>query len=867
MVEKRVQAYKNALQVLFFTLLLLSIFCVKNIRAEEDGNLIYVAYDDSGSMLRSTNSNTGESMMADRWCQAKYALEVFSTMLLEKDDMRVYPLNKPDCNYSVSGAADALTRKQLIDSYLVEYGSNTPYATVERAYQELQSVQDGRTKWLLVLTDGAFTEVTTPEANEKLRTYAENGVRVVYLRILDLPDGYGLAQEDKMNGNPEIGFYTYEADKSKDILPMLIEISNLIFKQQALSGYGLLQLVDGKIQITLDMPVEQLLVFAQGEEISLGNLTGNGLDLTAESVIQVSRPDIVIDETMRMLGIDESTVKYAEGLGSVIGSYRQGIIPKGVYQLDVSPTMIDLSTIEVYCKLAVAPDVSVSKDGMQVEYEKPLIEGMYQIDVTLRDPQSGEPLESVLLDPVSYDYKVRAVIDGTEQEIVCNTPQTSVQVQEGDFSIEGVVHVRELTYTLPKQQFTVEKELASMNIECSKGIQIDADTLDKRQNYLQVTVTQNGMPLSQEDWNAVDLTVQGEDDRISYEVEKGSEISTWMIYPLADQEITADIVGEYTLNIHAVLQKGSQIQEANQTVSFDVYLQMPEVSVDVLQTASYQLETLQENSADAVTGKGKDNTLIKPIVLEVLIDGQPITPDEWNALSIKVSMLENDDIKTACKTQEEDGTVHLFIYPYSQIDHPYFVFHDIEDQIVVNTSYLFREKQGDIITMQIPVVIYRPGLWYMLRFWGIVAAAFVGGIFLLILLKGYSWKYKDYRKLWFVCKHIRTVDGNRREHELEDVKGKKTFSSRIIPYRHTKYVFNGFSIAGITLTLLYDGDKYEIVNIKDLANDNIKVAGGTLDGTVKKKLTANSDGGLGQIIIGRMDFGNVDYEEFTLKRK
>lgn len=155
----------------------------------------------------------------------------------------------------------------------------------------------------------------------------------------------------------------------------------------------------------------------------------------------------------------------------------------------------------------------------------------------------------------------------------------------------------------------------------------------------------------------------------------------------------------------------------------------------------------------------------------------------------------------------------------------------------------------------------------MLRFWGIVAAAFVGGIFLLILLKGYSWKYKDYRKLWFVCKHIRTVDGNRREHELEDVKGKKTFSSRIIPYRHTKYVFNGFSIVGITLTLLYDGDKYEIVNIKDLANDNIKVAGGTLDGTVKKKLTANSDGGLGQIIIGRMDFGNVDYEEFTLKRK
>lgn len=866
MVEKRVRAYRNVLRVLFFTLPLLLLFLGKNIRAEENGNLIYVAYDDSGSMLRNINSNTGESTMVDRWCQAKYALEVFSTMLLEKDDMRIYPLNRPDDNYSISGAADALTRKQLIDDYPVEYGSNTPYATVERAYQELQSVQDEKTKWLLVLTDGAFTEVTTPEANEKLRAYAESGVHVVYLRILDLPDGYELAQEEKMNGSPEIGFYIYEADKSKDILPMLIEISNLIFKQQALSSYGLLQLVDDKVQITLDMPVEQLLVFAQGEEISLGNLEGDGFDLAAESVIQVSRPNIVIDDTMRMLDIDESTVKYAEGLGSVIGSYRQGILPKGVYQLDVSPTMTDLSTIEVYCKLAVSPDVSVSKDGVQVESEKTLVEGLYQIDVTLRDPQSGEPLESVLLEPVSYDYKVKAVIDGTEQEIACNTPQAAVWVQEGNFSVEGVVHVRELTYTLPTQQFTVEKQLASIEIECGGGIQIDADTLDKRQNSLQITVTHNGTPLSEEDWNAVALTVQGENDQLSYEIEKGSEISTWIVYPLANQEITADIVGEYTLEIHAVLQKGSQTQEANRTTSFCVYLQMPEVSVKVLQTASYQLETLQENSADAVTGKGKDGTLVKPIVLEFLIDGKPITTDEWNALSTKVSMLEHDDIKTACKTQEDDETVHLFIYPYSQIEQSYFVFNDIEDQIVVNSSYLFRGKQSDIITTQIAVVIQRPGLQYMLRFWGVVAAAVVGGIFLLFLFRGYSWRYKDYRKLWFDCKHIRTIDGRRNVHELEDMKGKKTFTSCVIPYRHTRYAFYGFPKVG-TLTLQYDGERYEIENIRDLVDEDIKVAGGSVDGTVMKKLKANSDGGLGQIMIGRMNFGNVDYEEFTLKRK
>lgn len=46
--------------------------------------VIHLVYDDSGSMIRANGAQV------DRWCQAKYAMEVFAAMLGENDTMHIY---------------------------------------------------------------------------------------------------------------------------------------------------------------------------------------------------------------------------------------------------------------------------------------------------------------------------------------------------------------------------------------------------------------------------------------------------------------------------------------------------------------------------------------------------------------------------------------------------------------------------------------------------------------------------------------------------------------------------------------------------------------------------------------------------------
>ena len=50
---------------------------------------ISIVYDDSGSMIKNGNP----PVFNDRWCQAKYAMEVFAAMLDTEDVMNIFPMS------------------------------------------------------------------------------------------------------------------------------------------------------------------------------------------------------------------------------------------------------------------------------------------------------------------------------------------------------------------------------------------------------------------------------------------------------------------------------------------------------------------------------------------------------------------------------------------------------------------------------------------------------------------------------------------------------------------------------------------------------------------------------------------------------
>ena len=53
--------------------------------------IVSVVYDDSGSMIEDDNGT-----YVDRWCQAKYAMEVFAAMLGEKDTLNIFFMSDYD---------------------------------------------------------------------------------------------------------------------------------------------------------------------------------------------------------------------------------------------------------------------------------------------------------------------------------------------------------------------------------------------------------------------------------------------------------------------------------------------------------------------------------------------------------------------------------------------------------------------------------------------------------------------------------------------------------------------------------------------------------------------------------------------------
>ena len=98
--------------------------------------VIHLVYDDSGSMIRAN----GEQV--DRWCQAKYAMEVFAAMLGENDTMNIYYMSAFEGNGSrqptirMAGKDGAQANVAKIHDTVTKAG-NTPFASVTAAYQDL----------------------------------------------------------------------------------------------------------------------------------------------------------------------------------------------------------------------------------------------------------------------------------------------------------------------------------------------------------------------------------------------------------------------------------------------------------------------------------------------------------------------------------------------------------------------------------------------------------------------------------------------------------------------------------------------------------------------------------------------------------
>jgi predicted metal-dependent peptidase len=180
---------------------------------------IAVAFDNSGSMYENTNA----------WCHAKYAMEIFASMLdySNGDKLTIFPMY----DVTTDGSTDKSNGTKLVEirskgdidkihKLYTPYAGGTPFEPVNKARDYLKA-SSASEKWLVVLTDGQFQSMSQDKTRKALLAIANSRLRVQYLGVGSA--AYPLqASESKY-------FYADKAATSGDLQNKLIDICNKIF--------------------------------------------------------------------------------------------------------------------------------------------------------------------------------------------------------------------------------------------------------------------------------------------------------------------------------------------------------------------------------------------------------------------------------------------------------------------------------------------------------------------------------------------------------------------------------------------------------------------------------------------------------------
>jgi len=405
----------------FISLILVSIVSVslysQSYTTEQPSKAVHIVYDDSYSMI----FENGEPV--DRWARAKYAMEVFAVMLEEKDTMRVYYMSDFDTQYggktnapakiSISGSKPAKDRVATVHD-TVSKAYNTPFDTVVKAYEDLKNT-DADVKWLVVLTDGEFNQLDGQERNPRtnpvpvnslLTKYAkESDVKVILLAMGNVTDKF------KINADENIFFE--QAKDNKEILKKITEICNRIFNRNKDEKIFTNK---AKYEIYFDIPMIELLVFAQGPDVKINGIKGNDTFIRYNEKVNVKYSEVAADNHRG------ETFKIPKELTGEIASFKD--VKKGSYSLDITGAQ----EVEIYFKPAVDVVIKLIKNFKESKLDD-IPEGTYEVRYGIVN-EEGNFYESSLLGNVEYSAEVQ----NNGQTIPIKSGE-SIKLLQGDFKV------------------------------------------------------------------------------------------------------------------------------------------------------------------------------------------------------------------------------------------------------------------------------------------------------------------------------------------------------------------------------------------------------------------------------------------------
>lgn len=597
---------------------------VESIAAEEKGGrVINVVYDDSGSMVK-----TDDGKAIERWSQAKYSLEVFAAMLNEDDTMNIYPMSyQGSLGYTLTGKDK--NRVQTVHDMNSNF-SNTPFAAVQSAGQALMNDSSGAEKWLVIITDGEFDDgaTSTSTVQTTIDSYNARGIKVAYLAIGN--------DATVLEGDSSSGFYTEKASDGTDVLKKVTSIANQIFEHLVLPDEYISNAND-KTTLTFDIPTDQIVVFAQGDNVKIGDMQSNGKTIKATEVENVKYSDVLPENYPDALV--DSTLK------GVVATFSSGSEPYSEGTFEISVTGAE--TVEYYYRPGVVVNADLIYGDKPVNEDAELYSGDYKVSMNFINPLTGKNVESKLLSEAKFSLTVSN--NGKNQVIEASEGEMSLS--EGDVELLAVAQLPGQVELSDKKDYVVLPEPVALALKTDRSsYTYAADEIADQSAECVLTATneETGELLSENEWNNTQIKVESKGG-IEWKIEKGSEVSTWKLIPISEDGTIENVkADEYEFTISADYQIDTQY--AYGAISVGLKIEKYEGSPLTFEIESspdgYEMDNLDESQGFIVKAYIETADGTKSLVSE----------DMWNNMSFEADTNSKVDLLV-----EKGGDVGTFV--------------------------------------------------------------------------------------------------------------------------------------------------------------------------------------------------------------
>lgn len=619
--KKRLLCYLLAV-LLVLPMLLVQLPVEAGAEQQTKTRAIGIVLDNSGSMYLPPHSSA--------WCRATYAMEVFASMMNEGDVLQVYPmwnisLGKDGAEQDklvINGPDEAQNIRRIYTPKAID----TPFETVTKAYEGLMATTADE-RYLIVLTDGEFDNMSTSEVGAQLDVYSKD-LNVMFLAIGSSVDAPTVSDSTRQ--------YYDEASDSGQVLSKLTTMSNRIF------GRDELKVENGKI--SFDVSMSKIIVFVQGENVT---------DVTLSGGTVVSRHEM----------------KYSElGAGNYpnadVDTSLQGMLltcedlDAGTYEVGYSG---DAKSISVYYEADVDLQVQLlDEGGYAVDPSAGVYSGKYNLAYSLVD-KYGQPTTSSLLGNVLYE--ITYSVNGQSQTVEDSKPGAI----ELDLAAETVLDGNfKVTYL---NDYTIEKDAAALGwpnggiaigtrpvgqleIRVSGGAGYYKLSELEEQAVYRVEILREGELLTGKDLDSAELTVNIENGNAIPEIRQEKDGFTVTLRYNGDATGTqcgsqcAVFTSTYT-NVDgqsgqsSPIRKDYTLEDDSQALAVNLQLKQKYYLISQLDSASPIVAKLSAGGAPL------SRELFDAAVVDVQIDGVEcdLVPDPENSC-YEIYLRKTDNIQT-----------------------------------------------------------------------------------------------------------------------------------------------------------------------------------------------------------------------------